>query len=461
MNPEPRALDKCEEFEAEVTMDTTFVFPDNLSDHLTLGKHLIIAPEQANWLVCDDEEYEAFGLFREEKSIQDVQETLARQRKMSADQAMEVVSRLLAQILGKEFLRDAMIREKPLYRTASLHITAGCNLRCTTCLWDATVPEPNECSLEHWQKFLSTFKVGGGESVVLTGGEPMLNPDCFNIIRFGNKCGLKMVMFSNGILVTEENARFLGNFCSEIQLSIDGPNAETHESIRGAGTFKKVIFALRELSKYPKCRLSVAMTATSETLPIFQSNLDQFTRWVRQEISSDIIFRVTQKLVAGRNLACMSKQEESEFKNSVHALCDDQIEQDFIHKLDAATIIPNSRVFSCGLAESFSVRPNGDIWPCAYLPDTFCNIKDMIDGRSFMLELIGQLQQLRCSTSVDKVSPCCGCELRYFCGGRCRKDNRTDHGDLNICKCDDTFKQEWYERLVGINPFIVEPITDL
>lgn len=452
-------VDEREECETEVSLDTTFDFPKVMIERVIQGVHLIIAPEQANWLVVNDQEYNAFCLFKEGRSIQEVEDSLGVQG-MDASAARTVVSSFLGQVFGKEFLQDAEISEEPSFQTASVFLTAGCNLRCTLCLWGATVPEPNECSLAHWQNFLSAFKNFGGETIVLTGGEPMISSDCFDFIRFGKRLGLKIRMLSNGTLVTSENACFLGNHCSEIRLSVDGPNAETHESIRGTGTFAKVIFALRELSKYPDCRLSVSMTATPETLPVFQTELGSFIRWVKGEINRNIDFQVTQKLMPGRQLACLSKPDERKFKTSIHALCNDQIEPGFVYKLEADAIIPNRRVFGCGLAKSFVVRPNGDVWPCGLFPDVVCNIKQMVGGRSFMLDLSSKMQQLSRSTSVDSMRPCGSCELRYFCGGKCRKDNHVDCGDLSVCECSETYRQEWYEKLVCINPYLVEPITD-
>lgn len=448
-----------EEFEQELGLDTIFRLPPSLTEHPILGRHLVIAPEQANWLVCDDEEYAAFSLFRARKSIMETEGVLMEQHKMNADQARAVVSRLIAQILGKEFLQEAEIREKPTFKVASLHITEGCNLRCTTCLWSSAVAGPDECSLDQWKRFLEAFRDFGSHTVTLTGGEPMTNPDCFEIMLHAREVGLKVVMLSNGTLITKENARLIGEYCNEVQVSIDGPSAEIHDSVRGKGTFEKTLLALRELSAYPQCHLSVAMTPTLLTLPSFQTDLHRFVNRIWKEINPEINFRVAQKLVKGRSLPTMSEQGAREFKKAVIALCDDQLEMDFVHKLDAASIIPNRRIFGCGLADIFSVRANGDVKLCAYSPDPVGNIKDIRDDKAFLPDLAKKLGQLIRSTRVEKVRPCGECDLRYFCGGKCRKDNLADYGNPLVCECDWTWKNEWYERLVRINPYVVEPIT--
>jgi len=148
------------------------------------------------------------------------------------------------------------------------------------------------------------------------------------------------------------------------------------------------------------------------------------------------------------------------FRRDILALCDDQLEKDFSYKIDAATIIPNCRVFGCGLASAFSVFENGNVVVCGYSPDPFGNIKNMGDGNEFLLNITETLGQLIRSTRVENVRPCGNCDLRYFCGGKCRKDNKVAYGDPTVCECDEEYKKEWYERLVRINPYVIEPLID-
>jgi len=452
--------DAGKEFEQELDSDTRFNFPQMLTERVTLGKKLVIAPEQANWLVCEEEEYVAFCFFRDGKSIEEVEKLLSNGQKMDSGQVATAVSRLITQIIGKEFLRGAMVDEGQMFKIVSLFLTAGCNLRCTTCWKRATIAGPDECSLDHWKTFLGAFKEFGGQIVTLTGGEPMLNLDCFKVAQHAKELGLKVVLLTNGTLVTKENAKALSDWCDEVQIGIDGPTAETHESVRGKGTFAKAISAIRELSAYPQCRLSIAITPTPATLPSLKSDLRQFATQMK-EISPSIGFRVTRKLMEGRDIPSMTEEVARVFRKDVLALCDDQLEKDFSYKIDAATIIPNRRVFGCGLASTFSVWENGNIVICGYSPDPFGNIKNMGDGHMFFLNVTKALGQLLQSTRVENVHPCENCDLRYFCGGKCRKENRVAYGDPTICECDEEYKNEWYERLVRINPYVVEPITDI
>ena len=452
--------EEYEEFEKDIDVDATFAFPQPMTEHNILGKHLIIAPENANWLVCDDEEYEAFCFFRDGKNIQEVEQILVKKWQIDGGQVEEIIFRLIAQILGKEFLRDATIREKSLFKAATLNLTEGCNLRCATCLWNATVAGSDECSLNDWIKFIGAFKDYGGQLITLTGGEPMMNPDCLQIMQNAKRLSLNVVLLTNGMLVTKENAQIIGENCGEVRISIDGPDEETNDSVRGKGTFVKAVSAIRELSIYPQCCPSITMTPTPATLHSFRAKLRHFSEWIRKTISPDITFRVTRELENGRDLPLMSRLERLMFQGEIIDMCNDQLGKDYTHKVDAAGLIPNRRIFGCGVAELFTVRANGDIKLCAYAPDPFGNIKDMKDGSVFLCELTEKLGQLIRANRVEMIYPCNNCDLRFFCGGKCRKENNTNCDDFAVCECSQLYRTEWYERLVNINQFVVEPIIN-
>lgn len=395
-------------------------------------------------------------------SIQEVFEALVSRQGMTSDQAEAVIDRLLGQIFGKEFLRDAATGEKEILNAALLSLTAGCNLRCSTCFAGATIPGPDECTFGNWRTFLGAFRNFGGEFITLSGGEPMMNPDFFAIIRYAKSLGFKVIVLTNGTLITKENAKVLAEWCDEVQISIDGPTAEISESVRGEGTFEKAMSSLRELSAYPVCHLSIAMTPTPVTLPVFRQGFERFVETVRGDISPDISIRVSRRLTKGRMLAELSSSEAEAFRKGVLTLCDELLEKDFSAKLDSVRIIPNRKVFSCGLAESFMVRANGDIKVCSFSPNRFGSVKHIKDENDvpYLAGVADKLRQLISSVRVEQVRPCKDCDLRYFCGGGCRRDCKNECGSPNICDCGEDIREEWYQRLVHINPFVVEPLTD-
>lgn len=446
----------CDEFEREVAMDDRFVFPLILSEHNILGKHLIIAPNQANWLVCNNEEYAAFCLFKDCKTVQEVFGILSK----TVINAMDVISHLLAQVLSREFLRDVEIIENATPNVL-LRLTSGCNLRCTTCCFSCTVPGEDECTLEQWKSFLRALRDYGVEVITLSGGEPMMNPDCIDIIVYAKKIGFKILLLTNGTLVNRENAKLLGENCDQIRISIDGPNAAANDSVRGAGMFEKAISALRYLSDFPQCRLTIAMTPTPETLPVFQNGLRDFACWVHKEISSDITFEVTGILMEGRNVPKMSEGDQGAFLELVTNLCNDQLDKDFVQKLAAINIIPNTLVVDCGLGGTIPVKASGDVGLCSFFPSALCNIKDIRNGngKEFVSDMMKRVGEYVESIRVENLTPCAECDIRYFCGGGCRKKNKEVRGSQNICDCDEAYRRKLRENLVLISPYMIEALN--
>jgi len=87
----------------------------------------------------------------------------------------------------------------------------------------------------------------GEPIVILTGGEPLLRPDIFEIASYGTQKGLRMVMAPNGTLVTDENAKQMaGAGIQRISVSLDGATKERHDSFRGVdGAFEGAMGGIR------------------------------------------------------------------------------------------------------------------------------------------------------------------------------------------------------------------------
>ncbi len=84
--------------------------------------------------------------------------------------------------------------------------------------------------------------------VMLTGGEPFLRKDIFDIIRYSVSKGITTECVSNGSLINEDLAKkIVSSGLNNIAISLDGARAKTHDSIREKGSFKKALAALSNL----------------------------------------------------------------------------------------------------------------------------------------------------------------------------------------------------------------------
>lgn len=126
-------------------------------------------------------------------------------------------------------------------RLVAWETTRNCNLSCVHCRASATYgPYTGELDTAAAFTLLDQIAGTGRPIVILTGGEPLLREDIFDITRYGTKLGLKMVMAPNGTLLTESVAREMKESgIQRISISIDGATEEQHDRFRGVpGAFK-------------------------------------------------------------------------------------------------------------------------------------------------------------------------------------------------------------------------------
>jgi heme b synthase len=126
-------------------------------------------------------------------------------------------------------------QKRSTLRLVAWEITRNCNLSCVHCRASATMgPYEGELDTAACLNLLDQIKEVGDPIIILTGGEPLLRPDIFEIARYGTDKGLRMVMAPNGTLLTGEIARKLVDAgIQRISISLDGATKESHDRFRG------------------------------------------------------------------------------------------------------------------------------------------------------------------------------------------------------------------------------------
>jgi heme b synthase len=135
-------------------------------------------------------------------------------------------------------------------RLVAWEITRNCNLSCVHCRAAATMgPYAGELGTKACLALLDQIQEAGEPIVILTGGEPLLRPDIFEIARYGTDKGLRMVMAPNGTLITAAIAKKLvASGIQRISISLDGATRRSHDRFRGVkgafdGALKGIQFA--------------------------------------------------------------------------------------------------------------------------------------------------------------------------------------------------------------------------
>ena len=130
--------------------------------------------------------------------------------------------------------------------------TQRCNLRCVHCRCSSDLEAAEgDFTTEEAKKLIDDVAEVCTPVFVLSGGEPLLRPDIWEIAEYGTSRGFRVCMATNGTLVTDEVCeRMKAAQIKMVSLSLDGPTAEVHDdfrqcpgafegTIRAAGLFRK------------------------------------------------------------------------------------------------------------------------------------------------------------------------------------------------------------------------------
>ncbi len=133
---------------------------------------------------------------------------------------------------------------KPRLQLVAWEVTRSCNLFCAHCRASAAKGRyEGELSTEECFHLIDQILEVGKPIIILSGGEPLIRQDVLEIAEYAVTKGLRVVMGSNGTLITEERAAKLKDVpISRLGISLDFPVAELQDDFRGkAGAFEAVM----------------------------------------------------------------------------------------------------------------------------------------------------------------------------------------------------------------------------
>jgi heme b synthase len=128
-------------------------------------------------------------------------------------------------------------------------------------------------------EILDQIAAVGQPIVILTGGEPLLREDIFELAKHGTDLGLRMVMAANGTLITPEIVtKMKSSGIQRVSISLDGPDASTHDRFRQVpGAFEGSLRGIEEL-KRQGIEFQINTTITRHNVEMVQAMLDLAVR---------------------------------------------------------------------------------------------------------------------------------------------------------------------------------------
>ena len=434
MNGKVKIVKKQKEFD----LNSTVNIPKKISKYKVDDYCIFIAPDKASFLTTDQAGAEIIDFFEQGLTLKAVIDTL-KNRGMKQDDVISKLHNLLVKIERKSFYEDAEVNEIKV-DTPALHIdlTNKCNLTCIHCLRDAGKPAENELSTEEWLDVVDRFSDIHKGQVCFSGGEPLLHPGALEVIKRAKEKGMYVILFSNGTMIQEARmADTLAQYVDRIQMSLDGATAEVNDSIRGAGSFEKVLRAAELLENKP-LKIYIGMALMPQNAEDLERNLATLTN----RLGSRVSFRIAPSMIDGRAQPAHVIQDKEEAQNKLRALVGDLYRK---HLKAISSNEKNVKLNNCGFGETFSIASNGDIFPCNLYEQ---RVKLGNVRTSDIRELLRELEKIRDIVSVESIPECRECPLKIVCYGGCRLNNFYKHGTTARASCTPERKKELLEFIV-------------
>jgi MoaA/NifB/PqqE/SkfB family radical SAM enzyme len=134
---------------------------------------------------------------------------------------------------------ESQLQRLPL---VTLYLTERCNSRCVTCdYWRHGRADMDLAAVRHLLPELAELET---RVVLISGGEPLLNPEWADIAQLLREHGLKLWLLTSGLSLAKHARRATGLF-DAITVSLDGTDRTTYAAIRGLDAFDKVCEGIR------------------------------------------------------------------------------------------------------------------------------------------------------------------------------------------------------------------------
>ena len=130
----------------------------------------------------------------------------------------------------------------------SYSITRKCNLKCKHCYSDSVDhAAPDELSTEEAFYLIDDLSKWGIGLLVIDGGEPLYREDLLDIVEYASSKGIQTGIGSNGTLIDKVMAkRMVEAGVQSIAISVDGTDAQTHDSFRGvSGAWEQALEGIK------------------------------------------------------------------------------------------------------------------------------------------------------------------------------------------------------------------------
>lgn len=419
------------------------------------GRHLFIWKDVPHWMIIDDEFSQLLTRCDGQKPLETVLAGVSGERTLDKLLLSEIRN-----LISLGILKDAQARTKtknidqqqpiPLENIA-INITRRCNLRCPFC-YNLEAPAgngDNDLTCDEIITFLRETKsaLSRKPSLALVGGEPLEFPEkVIAVSNYAIKHRFNTLVSTNGTKITDQFAQQAREIGLEVQVSIDGHNAETNDPLRGKGTFEKASRGIQILVRHGVYSI-MCMICHSGNFEYLQDFYE-----LADSLGVNEARFIPLKHVGGGAKCNLKPVNMEEMMKKAVRIFNNRKDLRRLMGRDCFTITANTcrlsnKRPSCGTGlQTLLLDSDGTLYPCLNTNvNAFrvANIRD--EGFNFVQTWNNSrvLNNVRKLTSIENTNNACSkCLVRYWCLGGCRGETYATRGTLNTkaSNCKDLHK---------------------
>ena len=203
-------------------------------------------------------------------------------------------------------LKDSFGRKFPYIR---LSISDVCNFKCGYCLPDGYKIDKSDnrsfLNIEEIRRLAKALSELGVSKIRLTGGEPTVRKDFFEIIKIIKKnSGIKKtVITTNGYRLDKIANNIKNSSLDGINISIDSLNPDTFKKITGHDRLEEILRGIKNLQKLNFKNIKI----NAVLLKGINDSEQDFDSWAQFIKNNEIDFRYIELMQTGDNLDYFNK----------------------------------------------------------------------------------------------------------------------------------------------------------
>jgi MoaA/NifB/PqqE/SkfB family radical SAM enzyme len=309
------------------------------------------------------------------------------------------------------------------------HIIDRCNLRCKHCYQD-NFSSKRELDIyglrEVADNLISTMEKWGAKlDIAITGGEPLLKKEIFELISYLNNSNSigNLSIITNGTILSdflEELEKF--KKLKEIKISLDGVSDETNDWIRGKGTFSEAMENVRK-AKGRKIPLILMFTVMKNNL----ADIESLPEFAKEKGFKGLIIERFFPLGTGKNIED-NVLSGNEFLNVWLTILEKfgySAKKEELIKFRAIKVLffkERVKIFGseCIVGkDGIAILPDGTVLPCRrfHLPIGNLLKKSLFEiwRESEVLNLLRKKSNLKGICGKCDIEDCIGCRAMCYC----------------------------------------------